>query len=120
MTAYRLVDDGYSTFKKIMCGRKWVGRVCLNANGGGYFARIKMAKGPDVEFVGATEREAFDECAARALGAPNVAALRAPQCGRARRQPRPRGPDARGDRRDGRRRLLRRRAPAEDVREKKP
>ena len=35
---YKLRDDGYPTFKKIMNGRKWVGRVSQTA--GGFLAKI--------------------------------------------------------------------------------
>ncbi|MFY9692438.1 MAG: hypothetical protein WAK35_01710 [Xanthobacteraceae bacterium] len=30
---YKIRDDGYANFKKIMNGRKWVGRVCQTADG---------------------------------------------------------------------------------------
>jgi hypothetical protein len=35
---YKLRDDGYANFKKIINGRKWVGRVSQTANG--FFAKI--------------------------------------------------------------------------------
>ena len=63
MTAKRftLKDDGYPTFKKIMRGRHWVGRVCKHANGG-YLGVIGKL------FVrGATEMEAFNEVCAQSL-----------------------------------------------------
>jgi hypothetical protein len=48
---YKLRDDGYPTFKKIMNGRKWVGRVSQTTNG--FLAKI-----------GAYEAEALTEIAA--------------------------------------------------------
>ena len=35
---YKLRDDGYASFKKIMNGRKWVGRVSQTA--GGFLGKI--------------------------------------------------------------------------------
>ena len=35
---YKLRDDGYASFKKIMNGRRWVGRVSQTANG--FLAKI--------------------------------------------------------------------------------
>lgn len=68
MTTYRMVDHGFP-YKKIMCGRKWVGRVCVHAEGG-YLGII----GKD-NVRAATESAAFEEVAARALGYPSAAAL---------------------------------------------
>lgn len=78
MTTYRLKDEGYSAFKKIMRGRDWVGRVCKHAEGG-YYARIDLrAKGGGMfEALGPTEVGAFEEAAARAMGYPSAAVLRA-------------------------------------------
>jgi hypothetical protein len=61
MTAYRLVDDGYPTFKKIMRGRKWIGRVCKTKEG---FLGI-IGK---TEFKGKTEQETFSEVVAKHCG----------------------------------------------------
>lgn len=58
---YRLVDDGYPTFKKIMSGRKWIGRVCKTATG---FLGI-IGK---TEYKGLTERETFNEVVAKHCG----------------------------------------------------
>lgn len=69
MTTYRLQDAGYSTFKKIVTDGKWVGRVCVHADGG-YLGII----GP-VTIKARTEREAFDEVVARDLGFASAAAL---------------------------------------------
>lgn len=66
---YVLKNDGYSTFDKIMQGRKWVGRVVKHAEGG-YFARIGT-----IEARGATKAEAFGAVAAQALGFENEADL---------------------------------------------
>jgi len=48
---YKIRDDGYANFKKIMNGRKWVGRVCQTA--GGFLGKI-----------GNCEAEALTETAA--------------------------------------------------------
>jgi hypothetical protein len=48
MPSYRLVDDGYPTYKKIVTGRKWIGRVCKIKDG---FLGI----------IGKTEFKAYDE-----------------------------------------------------------
>lgn len=58
MTAYRLVDDGYPTFKKIVRGRKWIGRVCKTKEG--YLGIIGKT-----EFKGKTEQETFSEVVAK-------------------------------------------------------
>lgn len=66
---YRLVDHGFTAYKKIMCGRDWVGRVCRH-QGGGYLGIIgKTTVRAD------TESEAFQEVAARAMGFANVSDL---------------------------------------------
>lgn len=68
--AYYLRDEGYP-FKKIYHGKKWVGRVCKHADGG-YLGIIgKMSIRADSETV------AFEEIAARAMGYPNAATLKA-------------------------------------------
>lgn len=60
---YRLKDDGYA-FKKIMQGRKWVGRVYQTADGkwSADINRQTYASGY------ATAKEAFYEGAARRMG----------------------------------------------------
>lgn len=67
---FRLIDDGYPTFKKIVTGKKWIGRVCRRA-GGDYIGLIGHTT-----FVAPTEAEAFDEVVARHLGYANAAGLR--------------------------------------------
>lgn len=69
MTTYRLVDHGYP-YKKIMRGREWVGRVCQHAEGG--FLGII---GKD-SIRATTEREAFEEISARAMGYSNATVLK--------------------------------------------
>jgi hypothetical protein len=59
--SYRLVDDGYPTYKKIVSGRKWIGRVCKIQNS--YLGIIGKT-----EYKAPTEREAFDEVVARHCG----------------------------------------------------
>lgn len=62
MTRYTLKDDGYPTFKKIVTGRKWIGRVCKTEKG--YYLGIigpTMVKHP-------TERGAFDSVVAKHCG----------------------------------------------------
>ena len=39
---YKLRDDGYANFKKIMNGRKWVGRVSRTT--GGFLGKIGITK----------------------------------------------------------------------------
>jgi len=59
---YRLIDDGYGTFKKIMNGRKWVGRVCQHADG-----RHIGIIGP-LTIYADTEKSAFREVVSKHLG----------------------------------------------------
>lgn len=66
-----LKDDGYS-FKKIMHGKKWVGRVVKTADGR-YYARI----GKHVEAYANDELSAFRAAGSKALGFENVEHLRA-------------------------------------------
>jgi hypothetical protein len=73
---YRLVDDGYPVFKKIVRGGKWVGRVVRCADGR-FYARINNARGPATEFYAATEIEAFEQVAAVQLGYANAGEVRA-------------------------------------------
>lgn len=69
MSAYILKDHGYPTFKKIMHGGKWVGRVCKVP--GGYLGIIGKTEYEDPD-----EGVAFDEVVSRHLGYENSAALR--------------------------------------------
>jgi hypothetical protein len=62
MPRYRLIDDGYTTFKNIYQGKRRVGRVCKCADGS-FLALI----GKD-EAKASTESEAFRLVAAKALG----------------------------------------------------
>lgn len=66
---YRLVDHGYP-FKKIMCGRQWVGRVFRHADGTwrGMIGKAELSQG-------ATPTDAFREAVARHLGFASSAAL---------------------------------------------
>lgn len=63
-----LKDDGF-TYKKIMHGRKWIGRVVRTADGR-YFGRIGKT-----EAYGATELQAFQEVGARYFGRSSAADL---------------------------------------------
>jgi hypothetical protein len=71
MTRYRLKDDGYPTFKKIMEGRKWVGRVCKSVNPPGYLGIIDQTA---VRAV--TEKAAFEAVVAQHLGYNDVGELK--------------------------------------------
>lgn len=68
--ALTLVDHGYA-FKKIMQGKRWIGRVAKMGDGSGYIGVI----GND-SIVCPTELEAFREIGARYLGVGNYAQLR--------------------------------------------
>lgn len=74
MTTYRLVSDRGLSYKEIATGRNRVGRVVRKPDGSGYFARIGHGAAA-IEVTAATEREAFEECAARAMGHQSAAAL---------------------------------------------
>jgi hypothetical protein len=63
---YKLRDDGYANFKKIMNGRKWVGRVSQTA--GGYLGRIGSYEAEAI-----TETAALREVVAKARAEPVVA-----------------------------------------------
>src|SRR5580698_1339066 len=58
---YKLRDDGYASFKKIINGRKWVGRVSQTANG-------FLAKIGNHEAEALTETAAFQEVLAKVKG----------------------------------------------------
>jgi len=59
---FTLKDSGYSTFKKICTGRKWIGRVGKHVDGR-YFGKIGST------FIYAdTERQAFDMVVAKHCG----------------------------------------------------
>jgi hypothetical protein len=66
MPRYTLKDDGYPTYKKIVTGRKWIGRVCKTTTG---FLGII---GP-TQFKAATEKAAFDGVVAKHCGYADVA-----------------------------------------------
>ena len=68
MHRYRLFDAGYPTFKKIVTGRKWIGRVCKTQTG--YFGIIGKT-----EYRGTAEDETFREVVARHCGFPSHAAM---------------------------------------------
>lgn len=65
MALYRLKDDGYPTYKKIVKGGKWVGRVCKTTTG--YLGII----GP-TQYRAATEVAAFDGVIAKHNGFADV------------------------------------------------
>jgi hypothetical protein len=69
-TSMNLVDDGYR-FKKIMDGRKWVGRVTRHASEPVYLGTIGK-----LTVRAATEREAFEEVVAQHWGYANAAELK--------------------------------------------
>ena len=69
MSRFVLRDSGYTTFKKITSGKKWVGRVG-KCEDGRFFGKIGST------FIyAATEREAFDDVVAKHLGYEDVQAL---------------------------------------------
>lgn len=71
MSRYRLMPpEGTCTFRKIMCGRKWVGRVYRHADGTWRCAMYKCEQAS-----AATPAQAFDEGVAKYLGFANAAAL---------------------------------------------
>ena len=69
MGAYRLRDDGYP-FKKIMHGKKWVGRVIHHADGSyrGYINKIELS-------TATTCVGAFESAVAKHLGYDSVESL---------------------------------------------
>ena len=70
--SYRLMHpEGTCTFRKIMRGRKWVGRVCSHQDGG-FVAVI----GKHTWARGSTPVAAFEEAAAKHMGFASSAALR--------------------------------------------
>jgi hypothetical protein len=69
MSTYRLVDDGYPTFKKIVSGRKVIGRVMKVESG---FLGIIGS----VSFKARTEAEAYREVVARYCGHTNYGAMK--------------------------------------------
>lgn len=75
MSRYTLRDDGYP-FKKIMHGKKWVGRVTTHADGG-YVGIINLPSGSTESARAATEVLAFEVVVARRLGFKTVAELKA-------------------------------------------
>lgn len=68
MTRFCLRDDGF-TYKKIICERRWIGRVAPVV-GGGFIGVIGTHS-----VKAATEREAFDEVVARQCGFADQAAM---------------------------------------------
>lgn len=75
MTKLTLIPTQGQPFKKIMQGKNWIGRVLPHAQGG-FLAII----GPTTVRA-ATEREAFEEIAARHFGFKSAAALDAHNAG---------------------------------------
>ena len=72
--SYRMIEVGPTcSFKKIMHGRKWVGRVCKHADGGflGVIGKLTAHR--------PTEREAFEEVCALQMGFGSAAELHALQ-----------------------------------------
>jgi len=72
MASFKLVDDGYPTFKKIMRGRDWVGRVCRHADG-----RYMGMIGKSMIVYADTEVGAFEQAVAQYLGYVDADALKA-------------------------------------------
>lgn len=64
-----LKDDGYPSFKKIMQGKRWIGRVIRTADGR-YYGRIGKT-----EAYALSENQAFHEVAARWFGHDSAADL---------------------------------------------
>ena len=71
MASYRIVDIGAS-FKKIVIGRKWIGRVVKHHTEQRYLGIIGKTT-----ISAPTEREAFEEIVARHCGFASAAMLRA-------------------------------------------
>lgn len=71
MSNYRLVDHGYP-FKKIMHGKKWVGRVYQHADGTwhGAISKVDLSKA-------SSPVKAFEQAVARHLGYNDVDELKA-------------------------------------------
>ena len=69
MTSYRLVDHGYS-FKKIMHGKRWVGRVGTHVDGGyvGTIGKNTVKANSEVA--------AFEEVCAQQMGYANANELK--------------------------------------------
>ncbi len=65
---YKLVDHGYP-FKKIMHGKRWIGRVGKHLNGG-YLGTIG-----NLTVEGTSAIDAFEQVVAKHLGYSNAAAL---------------------------------------------
>jgi hypothetical protein len=73
MTTYRLLSrDGTVSYRKIVTGRKWVGRVYHSRTDNLFHGKIGT-----LEATGASEVEAFDEVVARRFGHADAASLRA-------------------------------------------
>ena len=68
--AYKLVDHGYP-YKKIMHGKRWIGRVCRHINGN-WFGVIGS-----LMVNGTSERDAFEQVVAKHLGYADASALHA-------------------------------------------
>jgi hypothetical protein len=69
MSTYRLVDDGYPTFKKIVRGRNCIGHVRKVESG--FLGMIG-----DTTFKATTEAEAYREVVARYCGHANYSAMK--------------------------------------------
>lgn len=71
MTTYRLLPpEGTCTFRKIMHGRKWVGRVYQNEDGTWRGVINRQERGQ-----GSTPKAAFADAVSKHLGYADVAAL---------------------------------------------
>ena len=68
---YKLKDDGGASFKKIMKGKRWVGRVCQHADGS-YLGVIG-----NMMLKAQTEVAAFEGITARFLGYANASQMKA-------------------------------------------
>lgn len=75
MARFTLVPVGPTcSFKKICQGKAWVGRVVKMGDNAGFYAVINSKDGK-TEYTGKTEKEAFEEVVARALGFANAGHL---------------------------------------------
>jgi len=70
MSTFKMINDGYPSMKKIVQGRKWVGRVVPHAEGG-FLGKICQDF-----FRATTEVEAFEGVVAKALGFSSAQALK--------------------------------------------
>jgi hypothetical protein len=74
--SYTMRDEGYD-FKKIYHGKQWVGRVIRHADKPFFIGIIQVKGSQPLSVQADTERGAFEEVCARAMGYATAAALHA-------------------------------------------